>query len=90
MAESGGLSGSGRIRASTKKLTDRVWEKRRICMNTDKWQNPRHYRDLVESLRVPKLMGQISKKGRIRLKTDKWENPEEYQDQVESLSVPKN
>nr|CAN59861.1 hypothetical protein VITISV_040156 [Vitis vinifera] len=52
--ESGGLSGSGRIRAMTEKLTDRVWEKRRIRKNTDKRKNPRHYRDLVESVRVPK------------------------------------
>ena len=50
----GQVSEMGRIRASTEILTDRVWEKGRIRVNTDKWQNPRHYRDLGESVRVPK------------------------------------
>ena len=54
MAETEELPGSSRVRTSTEKLTDRVWEKRRIRMNTDERQNPRHYRDVVESVRVPK------------------------------------
>ena len=54
MGETEVLSGSGRIRTSTEKLTDRVWEKGRIHVNTDKWQNPRDYQDQVESVRVPK------------------------------------
>ena len=53
-AESGGLLGSGRIRASTEKMTDRGLEKGRIRVNSDKWQNPRHYRDQIESMRVSK------------------------------------
>ena len=54
MVESGGLSGLGEIRASTEKLTDRVWEKGRIRVNTDKWQNPGDYQDFVESVRLLK------------------------------------
>ena len=54
MAESGGLSGSGRIRATTEKLTGRVSEKRKIRVKTDKWQNLGDYWDQVESVRVPK------------------------------------
>ena len=54
MAESGGLSGSGRIHASTEKVTGRELERGRIRMNTDKWQHPGNYRDQVESARVPK------------------------------------
>ena len=53
MAESGGLPGLGRIRASTEKLTGRELEKGGIRMNTDKWKNLGHYRDHVESVRVP-------------------------------------
>ena len=53
MAESEALPGASRIRASTEKLTDRVWEKGRIRVNLDKWQNLGDYRDLVESMRAP-------------------------------------
>ena len=54
MEESGGLSGSGRLRANTEKLIGQVYKKGRICVKTDKWENPEDYRDEVESLSVPK------------------------------------
>ena len=54
MAESEALPGPDRIHASIEKLTGRVLKKGRIRVETDKWQNPGDYRDLVESVRVPK------------------------------------
>ena len=91
MAESEGTPGSGRIHASTEKVTGRELEKGRIRMNTEKWQNPGHYRDQVESVRVPKLLtDRLWEKGRIRVNTDKWQNPRHYRDLVESVRVPKN
>ena len=54
MAEFGGLSGSGRIRASIEKVTDRVSENSVIRVNLDKWQNPGDYWDQAESVRVRK------------------------------------
>ena len=54
MAESGGLSGSGRIRVSIEKQISQVSKKGRIYVKTDKWENPEDYRDQEESLSVPK------------------------------------
>ena len=54
MAEYEALPGASRIRASTEKLIGQVWEKDRIRVKTDKWQNPGDYRDQVESVQLPK------------------------------------
>ena len=55
MAESEALPGASRIRASIEKLIGRVSAKGRISVNTNKWQNPRHYQDLVESCEYRKI-----------------------------------
>ena len=54
MASSGSVPGKGRIRASVEKLSRQVLEKVRICVSTEKWQNPDQYGEKVESVRVSK------------------------------------
>ena len=52
IAESGSVPGKGRIRAIIEKLSRRVPEKARICVNTEKLQNTGQYREKEESLRL--------------------------------------
>ena len=40
MVESGRVPGKGRIRGTFEKLFERVSEKGRISVNTEKWSNP--------------------------------------------------
>ena len=54
IVESGRVLGKGRIRASIEKLSRRLPEKGRICVSTEKWQNPGGYRENVESVQVSK------------------------------------
>ena len=54
MVECGRVRGKSRIRAIVEKLSRRVPEKGRICVSTEKWQNPGKYREKVESVRVSK------------------------------------
>ena len=54
MIESGLVPGKGRIHSSIKKLSQRVPEKGRICVSTEKWYNMGEYREKVESVRVSK------------------------------------
>ena len=54
MVESGYLLGKGRIRERTEKLSERVSEKGRISVSTEKWWNPGEYSKKVESVRGPK------------------------------------
>ena len=54
MVESGRVHGKGRIRVSIDQLSRRVSKKCRICVSTEKWQKPNHYREKVESVRVSK------------------------------------
>ena len=75
MAESEALPGSGRIHASTEKLTGLVLKKGRIWGTTGSTE---------------KLTGRVSKMGRIRVKNGKWQNPGYYRDPKESVRVPKN
>ena len=52
--ESGPVPGKVSIRASTEKLSGRVWEEGTISVSTEKWYNPGEYREKVASVRVPK------------------------------------
>ena len=52
MASSVSVPGKGRIRASVEKLYRGVSEKVRICVSTEKYQNPGQYREKVEFVRV--------------------------------------
>ena len=52
MVESGGVLGKGRIRASIEKVSQRVPEKGRISVSTEKWLNPGEYWEMVEAVRV--------------------------------------
>ena len=54
MAESGSVPGKCRIRGSVEKLSQRVLEKGRISVSTEKGKNPGEYREKVESVRVSK------------------------------------
>ena len=54
MVEFRRVSGKGRIRSGTEKLSVRVAENGIISVITEKWQNPGEYREKVESVRVPK------------------------------------
>ena len=54
MVECGRVPGKGTIRAIIEKLSRRVPEKGRICVSTEKWQNPGEYREKEESVRVSK------------------------------------
>ena len=54
MESSRSVPGKGRIRASVEKLSQRVSKKGRICVSTEKSQNPGEYREKVESVRVSK------------------------------------
>ena len=55
MVESGRVPGKGRICASIEKLFERVLEKGRISVSTEKWSNP----------------GKYPEKGRISVSTEK-------------------
>ena len=54
IVESGRVAGKGRIGTSIEKLSQRVPEKGRIYVSTEKWYNPGKYREKVESVRVLK------------------------------------
>ena len=72
-AESGLVSGKGRIRMSVEKLSQRVPEKSQICVRTEKCYIPGEYREKVESVRLSKnCPGEYRKKGRICVSTEKW------------------
>ena len=82
MVESLRVPGKYRIPTSIEKLSRSVTEQDRICVSTEKWQNPGEYREKVEFGRVPgknrirasitKLPRRVSKKGRISVSTEKW------------------
>ena len=81
MVESGRIPGRDRFRASTEKLSERVLDKGRMSISTQKWLNPGEYREKVESVRVPKNCPDedltrvesvsIPKNGSIRASTEK-------------------
>ena len=54
MVESGRVPGKGRIRATIEKLFGPVPKNARMSVTTGKWYNPGEYREMVESVRVPK------------------------------------
>ena len=54
MVEAGRVPGKGRFCATIEKLSERVWEKGRISVSTEKWLNPGEYREKVESLTLLK------------------------------------
>ena len=58
------VRGKDSIPASIEKLSRRVTEQDRICVSTEKWQNPGEYRENVE-------LGQVPGKNRIRARTGK-------------------
>ena len=71
MVEFRGVTGKNRIRVSIEKLSRRVPEMGRICVSTEKWENPGEYREKVESLRVSKTVSASTGKGRICVSTEK-------------------
>ena len=79
MEEYGRLPGKGRIRVSIDKLSRRVSKKGRICVSTEKWQNPDQYREKVES-------GECRKT--VPVSTEKGSNMCKYRKMAESGSVP--
>ena len=54
MVESERLTGKGRIRSTTDKLSGRVPQNGRMSVSTAKWWNPGEYREKEESVRVLK------------------------------------
>ena len=54
MVESGPVPGKGRIPANTEKLFERIVEKGRNSVSTEKLQNPGQYREKVASVRGTK------------------------------------
>ena len=54
MVESVRVPGKGRIRPSTEKMSIRVSEEGTISVSTANWYNPVEYREMQESVRVPK------------------------------------
>ena len=54
MVESGRVLGKGEFRASREKLSQRVPERGRISVSTEKWKNAAEYPTKVESVRVLK------------------------------------
>ena len=54
MVESGRVPGNGRIRASIENLSQRISEKGRMSVSTEKWKNLGEYREKIESERVSK------------------------------------
>ena len=54
MVEFRQVSGKGRIRASTEKLSGRVLKKGRISVSTGNWYNLGVYREKLEFVSVPK------------------------------------
>ena len=72
MVESGRVSGKGRIRASTEKLSARVPKNGRISVSTAKWKNRGEYWEKVEVVRVLKKQPrQVPKNGRMSVNTGK-------------------
>ena len=91
MVESGRVPGKGRIRATIEKLSRRVPEKGRICLNTKKRYNPGASWEKIENrASTEKLSRRVPQKGRISVSTEKWWNPGEYREEVESVRVSKN
>ena len=63
MVESAREPGKGGMRVRIEKLSRRVSKKGRICVSTEKWQNPDQYPEKVESMRVSKnYPGQCQKR----------------------------
>ena len=54
MIESGRVTGKGRFRASTEKLSELASKNGRFGVSTRNWYNPGEYREKVDSVRVPK------------------------------------
>ena len=81
MVESGRVPAKVRFRASIENLSQRVPEKGRISVSTEKWWNPGEYREKVDSVRVSKNCPDeyqkrfesvcVPKNGRIRASTCK-------------------
>ena len=82
MASSGSVPGKGRIRASVKKMSQRVPENGRISVNTEKWYLPSHYREKVKRDRL--CLGHKEQRSRKRVthsheeieKEKKWQPKE--------------
>ena len=55
MVEDGRVLGKGTICAIIEKLSWRVPERGRICVSTEKWDNPGECPENVESVRVSKI-----------------------------------
>ena len=55
MIDSARVLGKGEIGVCIENMSRRVPEKGRICVSTEKWENPGEYLEKVESVRVSKI-----------------------------------
>ena len=89
--EFGRVPGKGRIPTSIEKLSRQVLENGRVCVRTEKWQNPGEYWEKVESVRVSKnCPGEYRKRVESIGVPKNGGIPESTGKKVESLRVSKN